>query len=304
MTIEQLQYICMVAKMHSITNAAEELFVTQQTISKAMNKLEKELDVKLLNRSHKGVTLTPEGALFVDEAKEIVEKIDALYDMICPDAHEKELEGQLVVTMASYVSALIGTGLLTTYHKKYKKVQLKISEKLTVDIVTELIDGAIEGVCLISSVDGDIGLGSLKEYSDSIDMKVLYEDELQVYVSPKSRLAQKNEVSLDDLEGLYAGYGFTPGTAYILKNRYGTVMEAFTNSTNVSLIGQAVMDEVAFGISTKAIAKTDPFYKDFVMLSIDDHPKVQVCLIKRKDYEMTELEVVFLNEVNRLFSTL
>lgn len=82
MTIEQLQYICMVAKMHSITNAAEELFVTQQTISKAMNKLEKELDVKLLNRSHKGVTLTPEGALFVDEAKEIVEKIDALYDMI------------------------------------------------------------------------------------------------------------------------------------------------------------------------------------------------------------------------------
>lgn len=301
MTIEQLQYICTVAKMHSITTAAEELFVTQQTISKAINKLEKELDVKLLNRSHKGVTLTLEGEAFVEKAEEIVEKIEALYCMMRPDKFVPEPEGKLVVNMASYVSALIGTGLLTTYHKKYKKVQFKISERLTADILTDLLDDSIEGLCLISAVDGEVGLGLLEEYSDAIDIQLLYEDELQVYVSPKSRLAQKTEVNIKDLEGLYAGYGFTPGTAYILEKRYGTSMEAFTNSTNVALIGQAVMDEVAFGILTKAIAKIDAFYKDFVMLSLDDHPTVQVCLIKHKNYKISELEEHFIGEVKKQF---
>ena len=46
--IEQLQYVCMVAKTNSITVAAENLYVTQQTISKAINKLESELGVVLM----------------------------------------------------------------------------------------------------------------------------------------------------------------------------------------------------------------------------------------------------------------
>lgn len=304
MTIEQLQYICMVAKMHSITTAAEQLFVTQQTISKAMNKLEKELGVKLLNRSHKGVSLTPDGEIFVERAQEIVEKIDALYYTMCPDEYIPELEGELLVNMASYVSAVLGTSLLTTYHKKYPKVSFKISESLTADILSDLLDDSIKGLSLVSAVDDDTGLGNLSEYSDALDTEILYEDELLIYVSPKSRLAHKQEISFKDLEGLYAGFGFTPGTAYILKNRYGIEMETFTNSNNVSLIGQAVKDEVAFGIVTRAIAKMDAFYNDFVMLSLNDHPKVQVSLVKRKGYELSELETVFVDEVSKLFSTL
>lgn len=80
MNIEQLQYICMVAQTHSITTAAEQLYVTQQTISKAINKLETELEVRLLNRSHKGVTLTSEGEVFVAQAAEIVERFQKLYN--------------------------------------------------------------------------------------------------------------------------------------------------------------------------------------------------------------------------------
>lgn len=304
MTIEQLQYICMVAKMHSITTAAEQLFVTQQTISKAMNKLEKELGVKLLNRSHKGVRLTPEGEVFVEKAQEIVEKIDALYYTMCPDEYIPELEGELLVNMASYVSAVIGTSLLKTYHKKYPKVHFKVSESLTADILSDVLDDSIEGLGLVSAVDNDTGLGNLSDYHDAIDTEILYEDELLIYVSPKSRLANKSEISFKDLEGLYAGYGFTPGTAYVLKNRYGIAMETFTNSNNISLIGQAVKDEVAFGITTRAIAKMDSFYNNFVMLSLNDHPKVQVSLVKRKGYELSELEKVFVEEALKQFASL
>lgn len=304
MTIEQLQYICMVAKTHSITTAAEQLYVTQQTISKAMNKLEMELDVKLLNRSHKGVTLTPEGMVFVEKADEIVEKFYSLYYMMRPDKYNPPLEGSLMVYTVSYVSALIGSFLLTSYHKKHQKVELRIAEKLTADVLTEMLDGSIQGIGLISAVDGDTGLGLLNEYDENIAYQLIYEDELQIFVSPKSRLAGKTVVNLQALHGLYAGYGSTPGTAYILERRYGIQTDVFTNSSNISLISQAVMDEIAFGITTKAIAAKDPFYNDFVLLSLEDHPKVEVYFIHKKEYLLNPLEEVFLEEVKKIFAIL
>lgn len=141
MNIEQLQYICMVAQTHSITTAAEQLYVTQQTISKAINKLETELEVRLLNRSHKGVTLTSEGEVFVAQAAEIVERFQKLYNTMRPQTYAPQLEGTLSFYMVSYVFARVGSEILSLFHKKHPKIRLEISEKLTSDILTVLLDG-------------------------------------------------------------------------------------------------------------------------------------------------------------------
>ena len=47
MNIEQLQYMCAISQHKSITKAAESLYVTQQTVSKAIHRLEKELGFQI-----------------------------------------------------------------------------------------------------------------------------------------------------------------------------------------------------------------------------------------------------------------
>ncbi|MEE0435704.1 MAG: LysR family transcriptional regulator [Peptococcaceae bacterium] len=304
MTIEQLQYICMVAKTHSITTAAEQLFVTQQTISKAMNKLETELDVKLLERSHKGVTLTHDGEKFVEQANEIVERFWMLYYSMKPDTYTPELEGEIILHMSNYVLETIGSTLLTNLHRKYPKIRLKISEKLTSDIIEGVLDTSDFGIGLISTIDGDTGIGDISDYEDEIAYSILYEDELQVFVSLKSKLAGKTEVSFKQLDGLYAGYGSTPGTSYIFERRYDVHTKIFTDSGNMNLISQAVLDEIAFGLVTKSIAVRDSYYKNFTMLSLNDHPKVQVCLIYSNNYKFNVLDEVVLEEVRAICSVL
>ena len=64
MTLNQLRYFCMASRCHSITKAAEELYVTQPTVSVAIRDLEIEFGVSLFSRKGNQLILTREGEEF------------------------------------------------------------------------------------------------------------------------------------------------------------------------------------------------------------------------------------------------
>ncbi|QNM06522.1 LysR family transcriptional regulator [Qiania dongpingensis] len=74
MTLQQCRYLIAVAKYHSITKAADELFVTQPSISKAIHELESDLKITVFERSNRGVTFTKEGLELLSYAKMLVEQ--------------------------------------------------------------------------------------------------------------------------------------------------------------------------------------------------------------------------------------
>ena len=61
MTFVQIEYFLEVARQKNITKAAETLFVCQQVISRQIQSIEKELDIKLMERTNKGIDLTEAG---------------------------------------------------------------------------------------------------------------------------------------------------------------------------------------------------------------------------------------------------
>lgn len=64
MTLNQLRYFCTASRCHSITKAAEELYVTQPTISMAIRDLEIEFGISLFSRKGNQLSLTQEGESF------------------------------------------------------------------------------------------------------------------------------------------------------------------------------------------------------------------------------------------------
>ena len=70
MDIRQLEYFQMVSKTNSITRAAEQLHISQSTVTLAIQKLEEELGSPLLDRSQKQLSLTPEGKAFVQKVSD------------------------------------------------------------------------------------------------------------------------------------------------------------------------------------------------------------------------------------------
>lgn len=72
MTFQQLNYLLEVERVGSITQAAENLYVTQSSMSAAINALEKELGFAVFNRGRNGVTPTVRGERVLAEAAQIL----------------------------------------------------------------------------------------------------------------------------------------------------------------------------------------------------------------------------------------
>lgn len=78
MDIQKLRYFVSVAETNNFTSAAERNFISQPALSRHISDLEYQLGFKLFNRSKTSVSLTPEGELFLDSAKELLNMEDNL----------------------------------------------------------------------------------------------------------------------------------------------------------------------------------------------------------------------------------
>lgn len=80
MTLTQLNYIIVIAETRSINKAAEQLYVSQPSLTSAVRELEKELGITLFHRSGRGVTLTGDGAEFLLYAKELYGQYESIME--------------------------------------------------------------------------------------------------------------------------------------------------------------------------------------------------------------------------------
>ena len=82
MTITQLKYCIAVAEHRNFTTAAEHAFVTQPTLSMQIQKLEKELDLTIFDRTQKPIALTAVGKKIIEQAKLIVSESERMLDVV------------------------------------------------------------------------------------------------------------------------------------------------------------------------------------------------------------------------------
>ena len=78
MELRQLRYAAALAKTKNFSRAAESLYITQQTLSQQIRRLEEELGFPLFTRSTRSVSLTEKGAALLRRAEEVLSACDAL----------------------------------------------------------------------------------------------------------------------------------------------------------------------------------------------------------------------------------
>ena len=76
MTLQQLKYVIEVSRSRSINKAAQNLFISQPSLSNALKELENEIGIIIFMRTNKGIILTPEGSEFLGYARQVVEQAE------------------------------------------------------------------------------------------------------------------------------------------------------------------------------------------------------------------------------------
>ena len=78
MTLKQLEYAIKVAEKLNISEAANELFIAQPSLTHAIHELEEELNIQIFIRTNKGVVITNDGKIFLGYARQVLDEANLL----------------------------------------------------------------------------------------------------------------------------------------------------------------------------------------------------------------------------------
>ncbi len=124
MELRTLRYFLAAAREGNITRAAENLHVTQPTLSRQLMELERELGTTLMIRGRKGLMLTSDGALFKQQAEEIIELADRAKQSF---AGEKDsVSGLVAVGVLQIAGEASLAKSMQRFSEKYPSVEFHI----------------------------------------------------------------------------------------------------------------------------------------------------------------------------------
>lgn len=141
----------MVAKNNSFSKAADELFVTQPSVSYSIKQLEERLNIKLFQRNHKGIKITPEG-------KEVLEYVKRSYNEIIIGERalreDKTLKsGKISIGSQSHIGKFYLFPYIEDFHKKYPNIEINISSRNTFELIKLLENNDLDIVIDTSPIE-------------------------------------------------------------------------------------------------------------------------------------------------------
>ena len=142
MTLQQLKYILAIDRWRSFAKAAEELGITQPTLSALLVKLEEELDVRIFERSNKKVTPTAAGLLIIRQAARVCRESDRIVELV--SEYKGELTGLLSLSVTPSIAPYLLPQFIRNYTEACPQVELTVEEKKAVEMMQALQQGELD----------------------------------------------------------------------------------------------------------------------------------------------------------------
>lgn len=141
MDLRELRYISALAKHGSVTRAAEELGITQPTLSRFLLAAEERYGVRLFERIGKRLVITPSGREFVRRSQEILRLGQQLEDRMADLASRDGGHISLAITPSRAKHVL--PNILPDFHAKYPDHEIEIHEGSVLEVTRMLEEGLV-----------------------------------------------------------------------------------------------------------------------------------------------------------------
>ncbi len=195
MTITQIRYAIVIANTGSFSRAAEKLYVAQPSLTSAVKELENELNIKIFNRSSRGVQVTPDGAEFLLYAQQVYNSYEELSERYADSGKIKKKFGVSTQHYSFAVKAFV------EMVKKFDAsgYEFAIRETMTKDVIAD-----------VASMRSEVGILYMNGFNRAAISKLLRMNNLEfthladcdayVYLWSGHPLAGKKTITFEDLE--------------------------------------------------------------------------------------------------------
>ena len=175
-----------VCQDRGFSQAADKLGKSQSAISTQVAQLEKELGIKLIDRSNRPLLLTEAGQLFLDFARDVLNKSDTFERYLAE--FSSGIAGEVRLGASTSVGTHILPGIVSDLLRRFP--DLKIS------LLTQARSLVFESV---RRGDVDFGLVLSDRRPEGLSIQTLKTEPLWFFISPKHALAKRRSIKLTDL---------------------------------------------------------------------------------------------------------
>jgi DNA-binding transcriptional LysR family regulator len=187
MDLHYLWLFYKVAQHHSFSKAAEELMLSQPTISMQVKKLEAELGINLFDRFGKNIYLSREGEFVFSYAEKIFETVRELEDLIA--AQKGKIVGNIHIGASNTPGVHIIPSLLGVFKQSYPDITTHLHIRNTREILNMIITNKVDFAIV----------GGKYDYKKTFTAKKLFDDSIILIGSPHNPLTQKDYVLAEEL---------------------------------------------------------------------------------------------------------
>jgi DNA-binding transcriptional LysR family regulator len=273
MNIEQLLYIVEVAKYNSLSIAAQNLHVTQSTISQSITNFEKELGIKILKRSRgHGAVPTDEGRIILKLAYEVQKKLEEIRET-ANLMNSTEVGDLKISSLPGLMTFLVKA--ISAFRHDYPYVNLEVTEKSGNAVIEDVRQHKIDFGLITYSSDLSVNM-------EGIAFEAFIEGKQKVYVSKHSPLAFLGTVTpndiLDQTLVTYKGELMQYFVQDFFK-RYKPLKILFT-SNNMAGVLQAINENLAITFAPDFVMKNYPsvINGDIIPVDMVNHSTVNISL--------------------------
>ncbi len=301
MTLQQLNYAITIAESGSLNKAAEILYVSQPSLSSALQELEKEVGIQLFYRSGRGVSLTQDGAEFISYARQLYSQYESMMEKY---GHASNLKKKFGVSTQHYSFAVKAFVELV---KKFdtSRYEFAIRETKTKDVISD-----------VSGMRSEIGILYLSEFNQAAINKLLragnlvfhhlFECQTYVYLWSGHPLAKEKEISFEQLKD-YPCLSFEQGDASsfyfaeeILSTReYTRTIKACDRATMLNLMIGLNGYTLCSGIICEELNGDDYLAVPFKADSVDESSRMEIGYITRKNTMLSEIGELYIKEIKQ-----
>jgi len=299
MTLQQFRYIVEISKHNSISKAASALYVTQPSISKAIQEIENDLSITVLDRTNKGVVFTKEGTELLFYAKMILEQTESV-------AYHFNKQKTTNLTKFSISSQHYGFAIEAVAnlmnHFAERKYELTIREGKTTEVIDDVCSSrSILGILSLT----DLNKGLFERYfiSNSLVFTHLTSLRQHVFLRKEHPLANFKSITLEQLNDY-------PYLTYQQDDMLLHFAEEAINVDNISklvyLKDRGAMNDLlsntdGYNIGTGCIVN-NYMNPNIISLPLEGSSLIQVGFVKRNDVFLSEDFLLYIDFLTKALS--
>ena len=191
-----LKYVLEVEQSGSISQAAQNLFMAQPNLSKAIKDLEGELGYSIFNRTTSGVTVTEKGAVFLYHARKMMEQI-AEIEKLSKRMDVQSKQFKISIPRGSYIAN--GVTAFVTDLQITQGIDITINETNAMQTINNVAErGYNMGIIRYPLPDEEVFKSRFK--NNKLEMETIWEFEYVLVMSKNHPLASKEKICVEDLQ--------------------------------------------------------------------------------------------------------